>query len=243
MLFLDDLQWLDSATVELIEHLIADSELRHVLLVGAYRDNEVDPGHPFMRTVEKILAAGTRVHQIVLLPLELDDLNALAADALHCSADHSRSLAQLVHDKTGGNPFFAIQFIIALAEEDLIVFDSAASAWKWDPARILAKGYTGNVVELMIAKLNRLPEATQNSLKQLACVGNSAETAALNLIYGESEEELHTALWEAVRLGLASRSDNTYSFAHDHPAGGLFADTEEHVAMFICTSDACCWRA
>jgi PAS domain S-box-containing protein len=214
-LFLDDLQWLDTATLELIEQLIVDPEVRHLLLVGAYRDNEVDPGHPFMRTLEKIRAVGTRVHQIVLLPLELDDLNALAADALRCSADHSRSLAQLVYEKTGGNPFFAIQFIIALAEEDLILFDSAASAWKWDPARIVAKGYTGNVVELMIAKLNRLPEATQNSLKQLACVGNSAGTATLNLIYGESEEELHAALWEAVRLGLTSRSDNTYSFAHD----------------------------
>ena len=214
-LFLDDLQWLDSATLELIEHLAADPEFRHVLLVGAYRDNEVDPGHPLMRTLQKIRAAGTRVHDIGLSPLELDDLTALVGDALCCHADHCRPLAQLVHEKTGGNPFFAIQFITALAEENLVAFDSAAAVWKWDLASILAKGYTDNVVELMIAKLNRLPEATQNSLRQLACVGNSAETATLNLIYGEAEEELHAALWEAVRLGLASRSDNTYSFAHD----------------------------
>ena len=214
-LFLDDLQWLDTATLELIEQLIADPELRHVLLVGAYRANEVDPGHPLMRTLEKIRAAGTRAHHIVLSPLELDDLTALTADALHCDVDHSRPLSELVHEKTGGNPFFATQFITALAEENLITFDSAAASWKWDPARILAKGYTDNVVELMIAKLNRLPEATQESLKQLACVGNSARTATLSLIYGQAEEELHAALWEAVRLGLAYRSDNTYSFAHD----------------------------
>jgi len=214
-LFLDDLQWLDTATLELIGYLVADPEVKHLLLVGAYRDNEVDPGHPLMRTLQEIRAAGTRVHDIVLSPLGLEDLTALVADALHCHADHSLPLAQLVHEKTGGNPFFAIQFITALTEDELIAFDSAAAAWKWDLARILTKGYTDNVVELMIGKLNRLPETTQNSLKQLACVGNSAETATLNLISGEPEEDLHTALWEAVRLGLVSRSDNTYSFAHD----------------------------
>ena len=214
-LFLDDLQWLDTATLELIKQLVADSELRHVLLVGAYRDNEVDPGHPLMRTLQEIRAAGTPVHDIVLSPLELEDLTALAADALHCHGDRFRPLAQLIHAKTGGNPFFAIQFLTELAEEELLTFDPVAPAWCWDIDRIRAKNYAGNVVELMIAKLNRLSEATQNLLKQLACVGNSAETATLNLISGEPEEELYTALWEAVRLGLVSRSDNTYSFAHD----------------------------
>jgi PAS domain S-box-containing protein len=214
-LFLDDLQWLDTATLELIEQLIADPELRYVLLVGAYRDNEVDPGHPLTRTLQKIRAGGTRVHDIVLSPLELDDLNALTAEALHCHTDHSRPLSMLVHAKTNGNPFFAIQFLTALTEENLLTFDRAAAAWKWDLGRILTKGYTDNVAELMVAKLNRLPKATQNSLKQLACVGNSAGIAALTLIHGETEEALHTALWEAVRLGLVFRSDDTYSFAHD----------------------------
>ena len=173
-LFLDDLQWLDAATLELLEHLITDPEVRHLLLVGAYRDNEVSPSHPLMRTLEAIRKAGARVQEIVLAPLGLDDLGRLVADALHCEQDRARPLAQLVHEKTGGNPFFAIQFLTALAEEGLLAFDPDAASWCWDLARIRAKGYTDNVVELMVGKLKRLPATTQEALKQLACLGQRA---------------------------------------------------------------------
>ena len=113
-LFLDDLQWLDAATLDLIEHLVTHSEVRHLLLVGAYRDNEVGPAHPLLRTLEAIRDAGARVHEIVLAPLRLDDVGQLIADALHCEPERARPLAQLVQEKTGGNPFFAIQFLTAL---------------------------------------------------------------------------------------------------------------------------------
>lgn len=222
-LFLDDLQWLDAATLELIESLITDPEVGHLLLVGAYRDNEVGPGHPLRRTLQEIREAGARVQPIVLAPLGNDDLAAFVADTLHCSREHSRPLAQLVHEKTGGNPFFATQFIAALAEENLIAFDPAAAMWTWDLPRILAKGYTDNVVELMVAKLNRLPEAAQNSLKHLACVGNSAGTAILQLVYGDTEQALGSALWEPIRLGLVSRSGEIYSFTHDRIQEAAYA--------------------
>ncbi|MDB6043617.1 MAG: histidine kinase, partial [Gammaproteobacteria bacterium] len=122
-LFLDDLQWLDSATLDLLEHLITHSEVRHLLLVGAYRDNEVSPSHPLLRTLEAIRKAGARVQEIVLAPLGLDDVGQLVADALHCEPARVRPLAQLVQERTGGNPFFAIQFFTALAEEGLLAFD------------------------------------------------------------------------------------------------------------------------
>ena len=122
-LFLDDLQWLDSATLELLEHLITDPDVRHVMLVGAYRDNEVSPSHPLTRTLEAIRKTNARVQEIVLAPLRLDDIGRLVADALHCELDSARPLAQLVHEKTGGNPFFTIQFLTALAEEGLLAFD------------------------------------------------------------------------------------------------------------------------
>ena len=122
-LFLDDLQWLDAATLELLEHLITDPDVRHLLLVGAYRDNEVSPSHPLMRTLEAIRKAGARVQEIVLAPLGLDDVGRLVADSLHCEPGAAHPLAQLVHEKTGGNPFFAIQFLTALAEEGLLAFD------------------------------------------------------------------------------------------------------------------------
>ena len=123
------------------------------------------------------------------------------ADALHCEPERASPLAQLVHEKTAGNPFFAIQFITALAEEGLLTFDHGAARWSWDLNRIHAKGYTDNVVDLMVGKLNRLPVETQNALQQLACLGNSAEFALLTMVYEDSQEEMHGQLWEAVRAG------------------------------------------
>src|ERR1700733_7344646 len=148
-LFLDDLQWMDLASLELLEYLVTNSETQHLLLIGAYRDNEVSASHPLLRTLEAIRKAGARVEEIVLAPLGIDDVGRLVADALHCGADSSYPLAKLVHEKTGGNPFFTIQFLTALAEEGLVRRDPDAAAWIWDVARIRAKGYTDNVVDLM----------------------------------------------------------------------------------------------
>jgi predicted ATPase len=172
-LFLDDLQWLDAATLELLEHLVTHPEVRHLLLVGAYRDNEVSPSHPLVRTLDAIRKAGARVQEIVLAPLGLDDVGQLVADALHCEPEDVRPLAQLVQEKTGGNPFFAIQFFTALAEEGLLAFDPITRAWQWGMDRIRAKSHTDNVVDLMAGKLKRLPSTTQEALKQLACWATS----------------------------------------------------------------------
>src|SRR6266849_6496197 len=214
-LFLDDLQWLDAATLDLIERLVTDSEVRHLLLIGAYRDNEVSPSHPLLRTLEEIRKAGVRVREIVLAPLRLEDVGALVSDALHCVRDQERPLAQLVQEKTGGNPFFAIQFFTALAEEGLLIFDPVTRAWQWDMNRIRAKSYTEKVVDLMSRKLRRLSAPAQEALKHLACLGNVAEAATLALVRGETEEAMHAALSEAIRAGLVLRLENAYKFPHD----------------------------
>jgi PAS domain S-box-containing protein len=214
-LFLDDLQWLDAATLELLEHLVTHSEVRHLLLVGAYRDNEVGHAHPLMRTLDAIRAVDVEVHEIVLAPLELDDIGRLIADAMHCEPQHVHPVAQLVQEKTGGNPFFAIQFFIALAEERLLVFDPVALAWTWDIDRIRARSYTDNVVDLMVGKLKRFSPTTQEALKHLACLGNVATIATLTLVHGTTEAAMHAALWEAVHAGLVLRENSAYKFLHD----------------------------
>jgi len=214
-LFFDDLQWLDAATLDLLEGLVTHPEVRHLLVVGAYRDNEVSSSHPFMRTLGAIRKVGARMQEIVLVPLRLDDVGRLVADALHCERDAAHPLAQLVQQKTGGNPFFAIQFFTALADEGLLWFDPVTRTWQWDMNRIRAKGYTDNVVDLMAGKLKLLSTTTQEALKQLACLGNVAEVATLTLVHGETEEEIHTALWEAVRTGLILRQEESYAFLHD----------------------------
>ena len=166
-LFLDDLQWLDTASLDLLESLATDPSMRHVLLIGAYRDNEVGSSHPLMRTLAAMRDAGAKIQEIVLTPLGIDHVERLIADALHGRLDSVGPLALLVHEKTGGNPFFAIQLLTSLAEEGLVRFDRDAAAWIWDMDRIRAKGYTDNVVDLMVGKLARLSVETQKALQHL----------------------------------------------------------------------------
>jgi predicted ATPase len=235
-LFLDDLQWLDAATIDLLEVLLTRSEVQHLMLIGAYRDNEVNSGHPLMRKLEAIRQAGARVQEILLAPLTCEDLGRLIADSLHCEPERVTPLARLVHEKTAGNPFFALQFISALAEEALLTFDHGSARWCWDLSRIQAKGYTDNVVDLIIGKLNRLPVATQKALKEFACLGNNAEITTLSIVHGRvlhsqdaeerlprswdgeggsSEEDVHSDLWETERLEFIVRLKGSYKFVHD----------------------------
>jgi PAS domain S-box-containing protein len=222
-LFLDDLQWLDSATLDLIEHLVAHPDVRHLLLVGAYRDNEVGPAHPLERTLARIRGAGGRVRETLLAPLRPEDVARLLADALHTEPGRARPLAELVFEKTAGNPFFTIQFLLALAEQALLAFDPGTAAWTWDLPHIRAKSFTDNVAELMAAKLSCLPPATQNALGQFACLGNVAEAATLAVVHGRPEEATHAALWDAVQSGLVLRSHSTYTFLHDRIQEAAYA--------------------
>jgi predicted ATPase/signal transduction histidine kinase/CheY-like chemotaxis protein len=214
-LFLDDLQWLDAATLDLLEHLVTHPEVRYLLLVGAYRDNEVRPYDPLMQTLDEIRRSAAGVSEVALAPLALDNVEHLIADSMHCEREHARPLSQLVQEKTAGNPFFVIQFISVLAEEGLITFDRGKKAWTWDLTRIQAKGFTDNVVDLMVGKLRRLPIATMHALKLLACLGNSAEIATLDMIGGEIDSSVDAHMWEAARAGLVLRRDTSYAFLHD----------------------------
>jgi PAS domain S-box-containing protein len=228
VLFLDDLQWIDSATLTLVEHLVGQRETGHLLLIGAYRDNEVGPSHPLVLALDALRRMDTPVNEIVLAALELDDLDLLVANALHCDVQRVRPLARLVAEKTGGNPFFAIQFLTELAAEALLSFDASIGAWTWDVARIAAKGYTDNIVQLMVAKLKRLPAAAQEGLKELACLGNIADFATLAIVRqvsGEqrSEEQIHSALLDATKAGLVIRLESAYRFAHDRVQEAAYA--------------------
>ena len=214
-LFLDDLQWLDAATLDLMEYLLTQPDVTHLMLIGAYRSNEVDPTHPLCRKLQVMREAGASLQDIILAPLTREDLGQLIADSLHCELGHAGPLAELVHDKTTGNPFFAIQFISALFEEGLLTFDHIEGRWSWDLNRIHAKGYTDNVVDLMVRLLTRLVPETQNALKQLACLGNSAEFTMVRVAYQDSMEQMHAQLEAAVGAGFILRSKDSYQFIHD----------------------------
>jgi predicted ATPase len=223
VLFLDDLQWLDPATLDLVQHLTAEPEVRCLLLIGAYRDNEVNSSHPLFIRLQAMRDTGAKITDLRLAPLRLADVTQFLAEALRCSTESAHPLAELVQEKTGGNPFFTIQFVSALAEEGLLSLDRSVGQWTWDISSIQKKEFTDNVVDLMIAKLNRLPQRTQATMQVFACLGDSAPTSALSMVEGRTEEETHAALWEAVNGGLIFRTPASYVFLHDRIQEAAYA--------------------
>ena len=214
-LFLDDLQWLDAATLDLLEDLLTRSDLPNLLLIGAYRDNEVDASHPLGRKLAAIKDAGGSVREITLAPLGREHLRQLIVDALHCEPDPAEPVAQLVLEKSGGNPFFAIQLVTSLAEEGVLSFDHDAGRWSCDLDRIQAKAYADNVVDLMVGKLIRLPAETRRALEALSCIGNAAEISILSIVLEASAEQVKAMFWQAIRHELIEPLKSSYRFIHD----------------------------
>ncbi|HEY9429708.1 MAG TPA: AAA family ATPase [Gemmatimonadaceae bacterium] len=223
VLFVDDLQWLDAGTLELLERLVTDPEIRHLLVIGAYRDNEVGPAHPLARTIASIRGAGGAVSEISLGPLQADHLARLTADALHIDVLSARPLAELVAEKTGGNPFFVIQFVTALAEDGLISFQPDRASWTWDIDRIRGKAISDNVAHLLSAKLGRLPTDTREAIGQLACLGNVADAGTAALVRGVSRGELMATLHRAVEAGLIVHESGSFAFVHDRVQEAAYA--------------------
>jgi PAS domain S-box-containing protein len=215
VLFIDDLQWLDPASLTLLEGLGTQRDARHLLFIGAYRDNEVTPAHPLRLSLDVIRKAGTRISPLAVGPLSRRDVAVMIGQALHTSAAAAAPLAEVVHDKTGGNPFFATQFLLSLHEEGAISLDRSNGEFRWDIAKIQARSVTDNVVDLLLVKLRRLPPSTQIAIFEMACLGSRVETTILAAAHGGAEKEVHAALGEAVQAGLIFRSDRSYRFLHD----------------------------
>jgi hypothetical protein len=199
VLFLDDLQWIDAATLQLLDHLFLHLAGKHILLLGAYRDNETGPSHPLMLALDSMHRGGAAIHSIALAPLTHEDVLRLTADALHCEDGHAEPLAGLLYEKTGGNPFFTTHFLTMLADEGLVRFDGRTACWQWDLERIRGKGFTGNVAELMVGKLSRLQPGTQNSLQRLACLGAGRGWPPWRWSWGERQKRLRQISWRRFR--------------------------------------------
>ena len=221
VLFVDDLQWLDRASLDLLQNLATHGEGMHLLLVGAYRQNEVGPTHPLSSTLSAIRSV-IDVQEIDMASLHQEDVHALTSDALHQSRDHIEPLAEVVYEKTAGSPFFVKQFLYELANEGCLTFDTAAGAWTWDLAQIQAKKYTENVFDLLAAKLDRLSVTTQQALGHLACL-SGGRTEALRIVQECSEGELHATLTEATEAGLIWRGEDGYAFSHDRIREAAYA--------------------
>jgi len=199
VMFLDDLQWADSASLKLLQLLMQDRG--HLLVLGAYRDNEVSAAHPFMLTVDEIIKSGAVVNTITLQPLSLADLNQLVADTLICDLSSSQPLTELVYQKTKGNPFFSTQFLKSLYEDGQIIFDSDVGHWQCDIAQARLT-HASDVVEFMVTQLQKLPAPTQEVLKLAACIGAQFDLDTLAIVNEELPEQTASALWKALQEGL-----------------------------------------
>jgi predicted ATPase/signal transduction histidine kinase/CheY-like chemotaxis protein len=212
VLFLDDLQWIDPGSLKFLEYLSGLTDLQHLLLICAYRDNEVGPAHHLMLAM-KTIRAQSRCDEILLQPLSFADLNQMVSETLSLPSSTTAPLAECVYGKTGGNPFFSIQFLQGLFEDRLL--QRGADGWQWDIEKIAAKDFTDNVVDLMVDKLLRLPPLTRDVMRKLAFLGNSVPLSKLRMVEGPSSGPLEAALDEALRASYLIRRDDSIRFAHD----------------------------
>ncbi|MEH2213726.1 AAA family ATPase [Nostoc sp.] len=210
VMFLDDLQWADSASLMLIQLLMADT--KHLFLIGAYRDNEVNSAHPLMLTLNDIQKTAATINTITLAPLSQLQVNQLVADTLKSTKDSALPVSQLVFQKTQGNPFFAIQFLKALHQDGLIEFNFESGYWQCDITQINQQAVTDDVVKFMVFQLRRLPQSTQNVLQLAACIGNQFDLATLAIVWESSEIETAASLWKALQEGLILPISDVYKF-------------------------------
>ncbi|MFN6502003.1 MAG: AAA family ATPase [Nostoc sp. DedQUE01] len=210
VIFLDDLQWADSASLKLMQLLMTDAG--HLLIVGAYRDNEIHTAHPLTLTLSEIAKSQATINTITLAPLNQVTVNQLVADTLKCTENLAWTLSVLIYQKTKGNPFFVTQFIKALHQENLIKFNIELNCWQFDIAQVTTQAVTDDVVAFMAFQLQKLPLSTQEALQLAACIGNQFDLKTLAIVSEQSEIEIAATLWKALQEGLILPIGDVYKF-------------------------------
>lgn len=221
VIFLDDLQWADSASLQLMKLLTSETEspsfAKGLLLIGAYRDNKLSRSHPLRLSLDEISQTNANVSYISLKPLNQSSLNCLIADSLNCSSEKALPLTELVYQKTQGNPFFSKEFLKSLYQDGLIFFSYpnypfTKGGWQCNISQIKLLSLRDDVVEFMASRLRKLPESTQSLLRLSACIGNQFDLRTLAIIQGKSLSETATDLWSALQEGLIIPLGQFYNF-------------------------------
>ena len=210
VLFIDDLQWADLASLNLLKTLMTDTDSQYFLIIGAYRDNEVDATHPLLMMLEDLQKSATTVNTVQLQNLLVDDVHTLIVEALMSEPASVQTLSHLVYEKTQGNAFFTHEFLKSLYHKKLLGFDLKEQEWQWEVSKISTLGMTDNVVELMTDKIDELSAETQETLKLAACIGNRFDLQTLSIIYQYTQADTLAHLWQAIKEGLLEPLDENY---------------------------------
>lgn len=229
VLFIDDLQWADNASLKLIRNLIIDNELTHFYFIGAYRDNEIDSKHPFNVVFSELPKQGVTIQQIHLEDLSFTDTQSMIMDTFSCSERKARELTHIVQTKTAGNPFFVNQFLKSIYEKGLITYQHGATAgtgsWEWDIEQLESTNYTENVVDFMVDKLRKMNPGTQQQLTLGACIGDRFHLKTLSYIQAPGTRDLMSDLWQAVIEQLLFVEESHGDVAHIAQLKNPEADT------------------
>lgn len=233
VLFLDDVQWIDPASLHLVHVLLADDEQRHLLIVGAYRDNEVDAAHILTAALDTLRKSGVKLAELTLAPLDPGSVRALLSDALDLPVAEIEELAATLVAKTQGNPFFLGQYLGELCSEGLLRLDEAAQRWTWDAAAIADRMVADNVVALVTTKLRRLPEETQRVVRLAAAIGHQFDAGTLATIVGATVADAAAALWPALEASVVVPVGEDYRFlAARGEADGEVGEARAHEVWF-----------
>lgn len=224
VMFLDDLQWADIATINLIQnllHVTVHEETKYLFLIGAYRDNEVSDAHPLKLMFDHVMEYGVEINNISLSPLKYENIQQLVSDTLESSIENIDPLSRIIFEKTAGNPFFINQFFRSLYDESLLTFDSKKAIWTWDVEKIRGKSFTDNVIDLMSGKIKKLDSAAQDAIKIASTIGLSFKISMISSLLGKTEEKIKSDLTIAVSEGLvipnaySEQEISKYKFQHD----------------------------
>jgi predicted ATPase len=214
VLFLDDLQWADPGSLKLLRLILTDSESHHLLVLGAYRDNEVDAGHPLTLALDEIRKAGANIEMIAVRPLQLEHVTEFVADALEADPERIEPLTKLILDKTHGNPLFVTQYLSSLHDENLLTFNRKEGEWTWHIESIRQSTMAEGILDFMVDRLRRLPEPAQQALQLGACIGHEFNLSTLAAVSEQSNAGVAERLWEPLREGYILPLDPEYRFLY-----------------------------
>ncbi|MBU1171491.1 MAG: AAA family ATPase [Proteobacteria bacterium] len=212
VIFIDDLQWADLPSLQLIKEFMSDIGTSYLFIIGAYRDNEIQATHPLIKTTEELKQNGVTVNTITLEPLTLFHVNQLVSDVLLCDSNESLPLSNLCHEKTLGNPFFLYQLMYSLYDEGYIQFDPVKGGWHFDQSQIRKVDIRENVVDLMVGKIKKLPEETQKILTLASCIGNQFDLETIELVGHLSKMDAARILFDSLKERLVVPIDDTYKY-------------------------------